>query len=63
MRIKVIPLNWTPLIKLQDIRDVFIGKDIIKNTHGHHNNIKAIAIKNLSFSVVNIYKSFNVVKN
>lgn len=27
---KQIKFNWISLIKLKDIRDVFIGKDIIK---------------------------------
>lgn len=49
-----IKISWVPLIKLQDIRDVFLGRDITKLSS--HNS--QIAIHNVHFSIPNIYKCF-----
>jgi hypothetical protein len=51
-RIKKLNYQWIPLIKLKDIRDVFVGKDIIKGYAQEQAN------RSLKFSPSKIYESF-----
>ena len=51
-RIKKLDYHWIPLIKLKDIRDVFVGKDIIKGY------VQEQANRNQTFRPSKIYESF-----
>lgn len=52
-QVREIEVNWIPLIKLQDIRDVFIGKDIVRIVP------RSFSFGNrLNFSITRIYQSF-----
>lgn len=51
-QVMAIKVSWVPLIRLQDIRDVFLGKDIIRLAPAPHWHT------GLHFSIEQTYKSF-----